>query len=172
MKVFGRFWYQVLMDFLKIWHEGTRHEVLWHIFRCFSNFEKNRFYKGFPKNIGFSRLEGFKTQSFEISRYPFCRACHFTSILLFLCGWLKTLFFANFLTSSRFWLKLAWTDPHKNVNFSKNFQLILTKFCHSMSNWCRIRYTKFCVDICNGYGVILEKPGREQILPPPQRGAC
>ena len=64
-------------------------------------------------------------------------------------------------------VKIGVKWPHKNVNFSKIFRPISTKFCHTMSNWCRIRYTKFCVDICNGFGVILEKPGGGQILPPP-----
>ena len=35
-----------------------------------------------------------------------------------------------------------------------------------MSNRCRIRYTKFCVDICNSFGDILEKPGGGRFCPP------
>ena len=38
-----------------------------------------------------------------------------------------------------------------------------------MSNRCRIRYTKFCVDICNGviFWSYWENPGGGQIPPPP-----
>ena len=35
----------------------------------------------------------------------------------------------------------------------------------------RIRHTKFCVDICNCFGVIVEKPGGGRFSPPPPRGA-
>ena len=68
LKFLGRFGYQILMDFLKIWYVGSRHEVLWHIFRFFQISKIFGFYKGFPKNIDFSKFWGSKTQNFEISR--------------------------------------------------------------------------------------------------------
>ena len=40
-------------------------------------------------------------------------------------------------------------------------------FAQSMSNWCRIRYSQFHVDISNGFGVIAKIRERGQILPPP-----
>ena len=80
----------------------------------------------------------------------------------------KILFMANFLTVNRFWSKLAWSDPTKNVNFSNIFRPISTTFGHSMSHWCRIRYIKFCVDICNGFGVILKKKQEGADSAPPQ----
>ena len=56
------------MDFLKIWHGGSLHKVLLHIFRFFEISKNFGFYKGFPKNIGFSKFLVSKTQNFDISR--------------------------------------------------------------------------------------------------------
>ena len=124
------------------------------------------FYKGFPKNIGFSKFLGSKSKNFEISRSPCCRACHFTSMLVFLCGLLKKSYFVEFLNTKPILDKIGVKGPHKNVNFSKNIRSISTKLGHQMSNRYRIRYTKFCVDICMGFGVILEKPGGADSVPP------
>ena len=59
---------------------------------------------------------------------------------------------------------LYWRQ--KNVIFSNIFQMIYMKLAQSMSNWCIIRYSKFRVDICNGFGVTAKIRGG-QILPPP-----
>ena len=67
-------------------------------------------------------------------------------------------------------VKIGVKWPHKNVNFSKISRPISTKFCHTMSNWCRIRYTKFCVDICNCFGVIQKIQEGADSAPPAGRG--
>ena len=68
-------------------------------------------------------------------------------------------------------MKIGVRWPHKNVNFSEIFRPISTKVSHWMSNWCRIMYTKFCVDICNGFGVIEKiQEGAGSAPPPAGRG--
>ena len=105
------------------------------------------FLKVFPKisifrNFGGQKLKIVKFRdSYFVERvilhlyWSFCAVCF------------KILFLANFLTLSRLWSKSALKRPHKKVNFSKGVQPILTKFGHSMSTRCRIRYTTFCADI-------------------------
>ena len=116
---------------------------------------KKGFYKGFSKNIGFSKFWGqhSKFWNFEIAILIFCRECHFTSQLVFLCDLL-----------GQNWRVVT---PHKR-RILKN-RPISIKFRHSMSNRCRIRYSELCVDICNGFGVILKKPGGGGADSAPQR---
>ena len=106
--------YQILMDFIKIWHEGSSHKVLWHIFRVFK-FRKNLSFIKVFQNYRFfivflsvfSNFWGSKTQTFEISRKPFGRACHFTSILVFLCGFLLNSIFGEFLNIEVIFVKIG-----------------------------------------------------------------
>ena len=74
--------------------------------------------------------------------------------------------------SVRFALKLE-VIPQKRqfLKKKKKIRPKSTKFGHSMSNWCRIRHTKLCVDICNGFGFILEnQEGADSAPPPSGRG--
>ena len=62
---------------------------------------------------------------------------------------------------------MACSDDTK-TRLSKRFKGISIKLAQSMSNWCRIRYPKFLVDICNGLGVIAKnRGGADSALPPP-----
>ena len=110
------------------------------------------FIKVFQKISIFQNFEG-QNSKLEISRYPFCRVCHFTSKLVFLCGLLLNSIFGEFLNIEPILVKIGVKSPHKNANFSKIFRLISNKFGYSMSNRCRIKYIKFCVDICIGFVV-------------------
>ena len=78
-------------------------------FSVFSNSKKKlRFNQGFPKNIDlFSKFWGSKTQNFEIYRLSFCTACHFTSILVFLCGFLLNSIFGEFLNIEVIFVKIG-----------------------------------------------------------------
>ena len=124
MSSFWRFWtigYQILTDFLKIWHEGSRHQVLWHI-SVFVQISKNfEFYKGFPKKTsGFRNFGGqkLKTLTFRDSHFAECVIFHLNCSFCAVC--FKTLFLANFLTLSWFWSKLSWSDPTKTSISQKN----------------------------------------------------
>ena len=64
---------------------------------------------------------------------------------------------------------LYWRQ--KNVIFSNIFQMIYMKLAQSMSNWCIIRYSKFRVDICNGFGVTAKIREGVRFCPPPPNGA-
>ena len=67
--VFGRFGYQILMDFLKIWYVGSRHGGSMTYIPVFQISKNFRFYKGFPKNIGFSKFWGSKILKFRDSHF-------------------------------------------------------------------------------------------------------
>ena len=70
VKVFGRLGYPILMDFLKTWHEGRRHEVLWHIFRFFFKFLKKWNLLRFSQKYRFFEILGNKISevwNFEIA---------------------------------------------------------------------------------------------------------
>ena len=105
------------MDFLKIWHGNSRTEGLWHLLR-FLNFIF-LFYKDFPQNIGFLQFGGQKLKILK-----FWDNCFVERVILhlhwsFCAVCFKNLFLANFLTLSRFWSKLAWSDPTKTSIFQQ-----------------------------------------------------
>ena len=115
---FGRLGYQILMDFYKIWHYGRMHQFLWHTFR-FSIYLILDFIKVFAK---ISVFRNFGGQKLKISTI---RETHFVERVILHLYWsfcavcFKTLFFTNFLTLSRFWSKLAWSDPTKTSIYQK-----------------------------------------------------
>ena len=166
LKVFGRLGYQILMDFLKIWHDGRRHKVLWYIFRFFKFLKILDFINVFLKISVFRNFGGQNLQilKFRDSHFVECVILH---LCCFLCGLLPNSIFDEFRNIEPTLVKIGVKWPHKNVNFSKIFPPISTKFGHSMSNQCKVRYSKFCVDIYNGFGVILEKPRGGRFCPPP-----
>ena len=63
---------------------------------------------------------------------------------------------------------MACSDVTKTHFFFQNlFKGISMKLAQSMSNSCRIRYPKFRVDICNGFGVIAKIREGGRFCPPP-----
>ena len=79
---------------------------------------------------------------------------------------LKPYFLGEFLNMEPIFVKICVKWHHKNLNFSKSFRPISTKFDHSMSNWCRIRYTNF-LSISATVAELFWKTRRRRILPPP-----
>ena len=107
---FWRFGYQILMDFLKIWYVGSRHEVLWHIFRFFKVLKILDFIKVFSKISIFRNFGGQKLKILKFWDRHFVERLILHSYASFCAVCLKTLFYR---TLSRFWSKLAWSDLTK-----------------------------------------------------------
>ena len=123
------------------------------------------FYKGFP-NFFFLEIFGVKNWKFE----------NFEKAILYsLSFYIYNLFFGEFLNIESILVKIDVKWPYKNVDFSKFFLPISTKLGHSTSNLCRIKYIKFCGDICIGFEVILENQEGADSVPPSGarvKGSC
>ena len=104
-------------------------------------YKKFGFYKSFPKKFGFSKFYRSKTQNFEISRYPSCRAFHFTSMLVFCVVCFKTRFLANFLNFEPILVKIGVMLPHKKRQFLKK---IPTDFNQIRSFDVKLLQNKVC----------------------------
>ena len=142
------------------------------VYSVFSNFQKQlNFIKVFPKISVFRNFGGQKLKILTFLDSHFAECVIFYLYCSFCAVCFKT-FFGEFLNIEPNLVKIGVKWPHKNVNYSKIFRPNSTKFGNSMSNLCRIRYTKFWVDICNGFAVILEKTGGGGFCPHTQRGAC
>ena len=139
-----KFWYAVF-DFLddfgaKYWWISLKFGMavvdmrfydIYSVFQISKNF--GFCIKGFLKNIGFSKFWGKKIKILKF------RDSHFVERVILHLPWsfcavcLKYLFLAIFLTLSRFWSKLAWSDPTKtsiSQNISDRFRPNLVIRCH------------------------------------------
>ena len=130
LRFFGLLGYQILMDFFGMEVVDMRVYDIYSVFY----FLKILILLMFSQKFRFSRCWGqhLKMLKFRDSHFIERDILHLYCSVCVVC--FKPLILANFLTLSRFWSKLVWSDPKKNVNFSK----FAGRFLQRLFIWCQI----------------------------------